>query len=509
MKKPLVIFELANNHMGDLGHAVNIIKRFYNLSKSYSDKIDFALKFQFRDLKTYIHPNYLKKDYKQHKQVNRFLDTKFTDKEWKKIIAVARKKFKIICTPFDEISVDKIIDYNFDFLKIASCSMDEWPLLEYIAKTAKKKNIIASLGGGNEDSIRNVISFFESKKIKVQYLYCVAKYPTTPDKLNLSYFKYLKDLYGDKISGISTHEAPNEAISGALAFSMGARIFEKHIGLQSGTYLLNEYSVDLDNAKVWLSNLKDAIIRVGSIDARNQFLKYEKENLSLFKRGAFLKKNVNKKKDDQLTIKDVNFFYPAQNGQLLSNDFSKFNNFKLIKKVKENRPLFLKDLKILNTRNAIQVIRNKIANLIYRSKVIIKKKNIKIEISHHYGLQNYYSFGMSMITIFNEKYCKKLLFLLYKQKHPDQYHKKKQETFFVLFGKIKLNLKVKKKNFSYHLKPGEIFTIKAGVIHNFESISKEGSVIEELSTHSNSNDSYYLDKKISKNSERKSFISLY
>ena len=144
MKKPLVIFELANNHMGDLGHAVNIIKRFYNLSKSYSDKIDFALKFQFRDLKTYIHPNYLKKDYKQHKQVNRFLDTKFTDKEWKKIIAVARKKFKIICTPFDEISVDKIIDYNFDFLKIASCSMDEWPLLEYIAKTAKKKNIIAS-----------------------------------------------------------------------------------------------------------------------------------------------------------------------------------------------------------------------------------------------------------------------------------------------------------------------------------------------------------------------------
>jgi mannose-6-phosphate isomerase-like protein (cupin superfamily) len=337
----------------------------------------------------------------------------------------------------------------------------------------------------------------------------VAKYPTTPDKLNLSYFKYLKDLYGDKIRGISTHEAPNEAISGALAFSMGARIFEKHIGLQSGTYLLNEYSVDLDNAKVWLSNLKDAIIRVGSIDARNQFLKYEKENLSLFKRGAFLKKNVNKKKDDQLTIKDVNFFYPAQNGQLLSNDFSKFNNFKLIKKVKENQPLFLKDLKILNTRNAIQVIRNKIANLIYRSKVIIKKKNVKIEISHHYGLQNYYSFGMSMITIFNEKYCKKLLFLLYKQKHPDQYHKKKQETFFVLFGKIKLNLKVKKKNFSYHLKPGEIFTIKAGVIHNFESISKEGSVIEELSTHSNSNDSYYLDKKISKNSERKSFISLY
>ena len=74
-----------------------------------------------------------------------------------------KKKFLTICTPFDEISVKKVIDYNFDFLKIASCSMDEWPLLEHIAKLAKQKKIIASLGGGDDQSIRNIISFFSSK----------------------------------------------------------------------------------------------------------------------------------------------------------------------------------------------------------------------------------------------------------------------------------------------------------------------------------------------------------
>ena len=36
--KPLVIFELANNHMGKISHAKTIIKRYYNLSKNLETK---------------------------------------------------------------------------------------------------------------------------------------------------------------------------------------------------------------------------------------------------------------------------------------------------------------------------------------------------------------------------------------------------------------------------------------------------------------------------------------
>ena len=71
--------------------------------------------------------------------------------------------------------------------------------------------------------------------------------------------------------------------------------------------------------------------------------------------------------------------------------------------------------------------------------------NTKVEnITARWG-ENFYKYGLSMITIHNEKYCKKLLFLLENQIHPDQFHKKKQETFFVLFGKVKLFLKEKNK----------------------------------------------------------------
>ncbi|MDC1003937.1 N-acetylneuraminate synthase family protein, partial [Candidatus Pelagibacter sp.] len=274
--KPLVILEMANNHMGDFNHAKKIIKEYSLLTKKFRKNINFAIKFQFRDLGTYLHKDFLGKN---DKYVSRFVETQLSDSEWVKIIKYAKLKFITICTPFDEISVKKIIKFNFDYLKIASCSMDEWPLLECIAKIAKKKKIISSLGGGDNNSIRNVISFFSSKKrkINIRYLYCVAKYPTLPENLNLSFFNQLKELYGDKILGFSTHEDPDELISVSMAFAMGARIFEKHIAVETNNYKKNAYSVNTSQFAKWIENLNSAIIRYGSVKNRNNYLKEEKK----------------------------------------------------------------------------------------------------------------------------------------------------------------------------------------------------------------------------------------
>jgi len=96
-----------------------------------------------------------------------------------------------------------------------------------------------------------------------------------------------------------------------------------------------------------------------------------------------------------------------------------------------------------------------------------------------------------------------------KQKHPAQFHKKKKETFFILFGKIKLVItKRNKVKFTSILNVGDIVTLSRYDIHEFQCVSKNGSVIEELSTTSINNDSFYLDNKINKNNSRKSFISL-
>ena len=77
-----------------------------------------------------------------------------------------------------------------------------------------------------------------------------------------------------------------------------------------------------------------------------------------------------------------------------------------------------------------------------------------------------------------------------------------------MYGKVKLEIIKNKKKIVKNLSTGDIVTIFARDVHSFQGISNKGSVIEELSTKSNPKDSYYLDKKISENKNRKSFISL-
>ena len=58
--KDLIVLDLANNHFGDLNHAKKIIGSFSKLIKKY--KIKCTVKFQFRDLDSFIHKDHLKSD---------------------------------------------------------------------------------------------------------------------------------------------------------------------------------------------------------------------------------------------------------------------------------------------------------------------------------------------------------------------------------------------------------------------------------------------------------------
>ena len=92
--------------------------------------------------------------------------------------------------------------------------------------------------------------------------------------------------------------------------------------------------------KSWLENLYASLIRLGSEKERIKEVKNEKINLLNFKRGIFAKKNL--KKGQILSIKDVNFQFPSLKNQILSNDFSKFNQFILKRDINQNEPILKK-----------------------------------------------------------------------------------------------------------------------------------------------------------------------
>ena len=125
----------------------------------------------------------------------------------------------------------------------------------------------------------------------------------------------------------------------------------------------------------------------------------------------------------------------------------------------------------------------------------------QLEISHHYGIDNFYETGITMITVVNREYCKKLIITLPNQRHPTQFHKQKEETFVVLYGDVELYLDGE----LHSLTKGDVITIEPGTQHSFTTTN--GCVIEEVSSTHYVDDSFYIDANIMQNKNRKTFIT--
>ena len=115
----LFVFDLANNHQGDVDHGKLIINDL--ASKIKKHKVKGAIKFQFRQLDTFVHPDHLSNS--DNKHIPRFLSTRLDKSDYSNLLSTVReKKLIAMTTPFDEESVDIAIELDFDILKIASCS---------------------------------------------------------------------------------------------------------------------------------------------------------------------------------------------------------------------------------------------------------------------------------------------------------------------------------------------------------------------------------------------------
>ena len=56
----IIILDIANNHFGEVSHALNIIRKFSTLKYPKDYKIYFKL--QYRNLETFIHPKILESE---------------------------------------------------------------------------------------------------------------------------------------------------------------------------------------------------------------------------------------------------------------------------------------------------------------------------------------------------------------------------------------------------------------------------------------------------------------
>ena len=494
--KPLIIFELANNHMGSVEHGLRVIREFGALIAEF-DRFRFAFKLQYRDLATFIHPAYQGRSDIRH--VKRFLETELSDADFRRLVAeIGAQGFVSVCTPFDEASVDTLEAHAIDVIKIASCSFGDWPLLERIA--ASDRPIVASTAGAILEDIDRVVSFFEHRNKALALMHCVGEYPTPREHFNLNQIDLLRQRYPALPVGYSTHEDPAEELAIQIAVAKGARLFEKHIGVPTAEWPLNAYSANVDQVRAWLQAANEAFELCGEAGIRATAGAGELGSLNALRRGVYVKRDI--PAGQTIGRDDVYFAFPPQDGQLLANDWSKYSRFRSDKALAVDAPVMKAEVQTEHLRQSIQSAVDAVKKLLAKGHIVVPGKS-DLEISHHYGMPKFHEFGLVMITVVNREYCKKLLVMLPGQTHPEQHHIKKEETFLILHGEIEIALDGVPATY----RSGDVVTVARGVRHKFHS--KHGVVLEELSSSHYPDDSYYTDPAIHQNTNRKTLLTYW
>ena len=507
--KILVICEMANNHMGEMDHGRLMIDEFASILGPHMDVFDFAWKFQFRNLDTFIHKDYRSRE--DHKYVKRFQETNLSQDEFRLLRLHAREKgFLTMCTAFDEKSVDNIIDLGFEIIKVASCSFTDWPLLNKIAETDKP--IILSTAGVTLKDIDRVVSFMQHRDKEFSLMHCVGEYPTPPANLQLNQIDLLRERYPGIKVGYSTHEEPSETGAIRAAVAKGASIVEKHVAVNAGGHEANAYSVTPAQMSLWISAARETVGVCGQSEGRKMASPKELEDLGQFKRGAFAKRNI--KEGETLSREDIYYAWPSEEGQFLANDISKYLQLKSQSNISQDAPLYKSSFTANNIRGDVWDVVQNVKSFLDRSQVVYPPR-AELEISHHYGIEEFDSTGITMITVVNRDYCKKLIIILPGQSHPEQYHLKKEETFVVLHGELNLHLsgaglgdhRNSAVRQEHNLSTGDVITIEPETKHSFTTVA--GCILEEISSTHYVDDSYYTDPNISKNKARKTFVSYW
>ncbi len=284
----LFVLELANNHLGDLSRGLNQVEEFSQVVRF--NNVKAAIKLQFRDMDTFVHPDYVGS--KDVKYIKKTTEKKLTKKEYKILVdKIVSSGCIPMSTPFDEASVDLCQEFNLPIIKVASSDINDWPLLERIAKT--KKPVILSNGGSSLKDQDDVVTFFLNRDIPIALNHCVSLYPSEDSELELNQIDFLKNRYPEIVIGHSTHEYHDWTNSMLIAYAKGARTFERHIDTPKDGYDMQVYNSTSEQIDIWFKAYFKAIEMCGgSPHQKRRNTEREIKYLDALVRGVYAKKDI-------------------------------------------------------------------------------------------------------------------------------------------------------------------------------------------------------------------------
>lgn len=222
-----IIAESGVNHNGSIVLAKKLIDAAVDAGAD-------AVKFQTFNAEEVVSANAPKAAYQKHNtdasesQLDMIKKLELSKEDHEELIAYTNHKNIIfLSTPFDEKSVDLLIEFGVPLIKIGSGEITNHPFLKYIAK--KGLPIILSTGMSTlEEVAEAVLVIKEAGCEDLTLLHCTSNYPARVEDCNLLAIKTMADTFNLPV-GYSDH-TPGIFVSIA-AVALGACVIEKHLTL--------------------------------------------------------------------------------------------------------------------------------------------------------------------------------------------------------------------------------------------------------------------------------------
>ncbi|MFQ5450015.1 MAG: N-acetylneuraminate synthase family protein [Nitrospinaceae bacterium] len=219
---PFVVAEVGFNHLGDVKLARRMVEA---AAENLADAVKLQT-FVGEELVSKRHmaedPEHPGREIPLYEFFRRY---ELTRKEYEELFEHARQLgIPLFSTPFDETSLNMLVELNVPAVKIASPDLTHLPLLRCTARTGLP--VVISSGMAESAEIEQALKTIRGEgNGRIILLHCVSHYPSRHEEMNLRCLPRLRSDFSVPV-GLSDHTL--DQVSAMVAAALGAVMIEKH-----------------------------------------------------------------------------------------------------------------------------------------------------------------------------------------------------------------------------------------------------------------------------------------
>ncbi len=217
-----IIAEAGTNHNGNPETALRLVEAAHTAG---ADSIKFQIIYPEG---LYLPEFYRPAGYERNEVYEKRARTMLPDSGYRQAAQRSRELgMGMSASIFDNRGLTLLQELDPPYIKLASCDLNNHPLLRFVAKAGRK--VIISTGMSELQEIRAAVAAIEDTGNRdLVIMHCVSVYPCPVERMNLGFIRQLQDAFSYPI-GLSDHS--ESSLAAAMAVGMGVRWFEKHFTL--------------------------------------------------------------------------------------------------------------------------------------------------------------------------------------------------------------------------------------------------------------------------------------